>query len=165
MEEIKRWPVTPFTLAMTASFSWHCQWLSWWDCNKLDLLNLYLHFILRQVNFGKNVSSGNISQRFFHSPLSCLIIVWLGQFLYLSHTSAHLAVLYTWDYSVRSLTLKEKWDLVSLYIKLTGQGIHKLRLRPGKEGQPVLIPHSSIQHKLFCERGLGLGAGLFDVHI
>ena len=56
---------------------------------------------------------------------------------------------------------KRKPDLVSLNVKLAWQTIHKLRLGPGKESQPVLIPHCSFQHELFCKRDLGLSAGLF----
>ena len=97
----------------------------------------------------------------FHSPLSCLIIVWLGQFLYLSHTSAHFAVLYTCDYSVRPMISKRaKPDLVSLNVKLAGEAVDQLRLSPGKQGQPVLIPYCSFQHELLCQRHLGLSAGL-----
>ena len=76
-----------------------------------------MHLILWQVSFGKYVSCGNISQSSSHSPLSCLIIVWFGQFLYLSHTSAHFDVLYTWDYSVRPWITKrvnETWSVWTL---------------------------------------------------
>ena len=122
--------------------------------------NWFVHLILWQVSFGKYVSCGNISQSFsLPVVVSDHCMIWAVPVL-VPHVCPFWRVVHLRLFCQSLDYQKSKWDLVSLDVELAGQGIHKLRLCPGKEGQPVLIPHCSMQHELFRERDLGLGTGL-----